>query len=123
MVSDDRDVVSDEVAHVAGFVFRASVDEIEVVCRRLPLEDVSSVDENCASRQPSDLLRHEPVDSLQAAFSPAVVPEVVWEVVPMDVGCKNDVDLTSFHFDICIFVQIYVFFPVFRWKGSCFSER
>ena len=97
VIADHAHVVPDEVAHIGHFVPFAPPDEIEIVARRFALEDVASIDEDGGTAEPLHLLGNVGMNTLHAPLAPSCVSEVVGEVVAVDVGGEDDVDLAGVH--------------------------
>lgn len=85
MVAYHTDIIADEVAHVSHFMAFVLRDVVEIIGGGLSLQHVAPVDEEAPAGMSLDLLSHEGVDPLQAALAPALMTEVVWKVIPVDV--------------------------------------
>ena len=90
MITDDGDVVADEIAEVCNTVTFALTDEIEIIRSGFSLQYITTVNQNRTARPALAFLGDIGVDSLQTAFAPAGMSEIEWEIVAMNVTCKND---------------------------------
>ena len=72
---------------------------------------VTSVNQQSTSWVALTLLRHKSMHSLKAAFAPALVSEIEWEVIAMNVRCKNDSYLSfGIHLNLYLVAKIMKIF-------------
>ena len=79
-------VVANEITHVANLMTFPTVNEIEVISCWLTLKNVASVNKDGTARQTPHLLTDKAMDTLQTAFAPTVVTEIVRKIIAVDIS-------------------------------------